>query len=177
MHLVSPGAGQGLWRPVWLSLCLRSLDPVFMIQVGVFLGACPSSLQGAQECVSVCLSIKLRSRLRAALTAFNQHSRHLHPSTGGWAAPPTPQEHGGPALASGHTAVAEDEGGGLRAGDVEGGAAAKAEVIAEVNCRAAGQGEHLGPGDGSRAVESGDRMGRIISHPLPPHLQGPGVWS
>lgn len=81
----------------------------------------------------MCLSIKRRSRLRAALTAFNQHSRCLHPSTGVWATRPTPQEDRGPALASGHTAVAEDERGGLRAGDVEGGAAAKAEVIAEVN--------------------------------------------
>lgn len=121
----------------------------------------------SKVCASVCLSIKFGSRLRAALTPFNEHGRCLHPSPGGWAARPTPQDHRCPALASGCTAVAEDECGGVRAGKVEGGAVAKAEVIAEVNSCAAGLGEHLGRGDGSRAVESGPRMGRISSHPLP----------
>lgn len=169
MRVVSPGAGQGLWSPVWLSLCPWSLDPVLMIQAGVFLGTCPP----APHLSKMCPSIKLRSCLRAALTPFNQHSRHLHPSTGGWAARPTPQDHRCPALASGHTAVAEDEWGRVQAGDVEGGAVAKAEVIAEVNCRAAGLGEHLGQEDGSRAVDYGTRMVRIISHLVPPWGSNP----
>lgn len=41
MCLVSPGAGQGLGSPVWLSLWPWSLDPVLRIQVGISLGTSP----------------------------------------------------------------------------------------------------------------------------------------
>lgn len=93
--------------------------------------------------------------LRAALTLLDQHCGCLHPPTGGWAAHPTPKDHGCPAPVRRHTAVAEDKRGGVHTRHVEGGAVAKAEVIAEAYSRAAQPGEHLGPEAGRRVKGSG----------------------
>lgn len=124
----------------------------------------------------MCQSVMLSSCLRAALTPLDQHCVCLHPPTRGWAAHPTPQEHGYPVLSSGHTAVAEDERGKVHTRDVERGAVAKAEVITEVNSHASRLGEHLGQrqGDRSRVVEPEARVMRIIPNPLPPHLEKHG---
>lgn len=147
---MSPEAGRSLWRSVWLPLCLWSLPRVH--DLGQRL-PWPSPL--SEVSVSVFLSIVFRSHLWATVTLLNQHSGCLHPPSGGWAARPTPQDHGHPALASRRTAVAEDEWGWARAGDVEGGTVAKAELILEVDGCASGLGEHLGPESGRRVKGRG----------------------
>lgn len=97
----------------------------------------------------------LSLHLRAALTLLDQHCGYLHPPTRGWAAHSTPKDHGCPAPVRRHTAVAEDKRGGVHTRHIEGGAAAKAEVVAEAHCRAAQPGKHLGPKAGRQVKGSG----------------------
>lgn len=97
----------------------------------------------------------LSSCLRAALTLLDQYCGRLHPPTGGWTAQFAPKDHRCPAPASGGTAVAEDKWGGVHTRDVDRGAVAKAEVIAEAHGRAAQPGEHLGPEAGRWVKGSG----------------------